>query len=94
MNTLTSAQLDEKVWFEQAMAALADSGPTGQASAEYIRQHRIPLGFTPQRNTGASWFDWRRLRHGIFLDARYAGRRPDNRYLCSLLAHEAKHLAQ
>ena len=94
MNTLTSGQLDEKVWFEQAVAALANSGPTGQASAEYIRRHRIPLGFTSQRNSGASWFDWRKLRRGVFLRTTYANRQPDDPWPYALIAHEAKHLEQ
>jgi hypothetical protein len=94
MGSLAPGKHREDTWFEQALTALHDSGPVGQASAEYIRHHRIRLGFSRQKHSGASWFDWRRLRYGIFLDARYAGRRPDNRYLCSLLAHEAKHLAQ
>lgn len=93
MNTLASEQLEE-VWFERAVAALADSGPTGQASAEYIRQHSIPLGFTRQRNTGASWFDWRRLRRGVFLNANYADRQPDDPWPYALMAHEAEHLEQ
>ncbi len=84
----------EKIWFEQALATLRHLGPLGQASAEYIRQHGIRLGFSRQTHSGASWFDWRRLRYGVFLSMRYAGRKPDNRYLCSLLAHEVKHLEQ
>jgi hypothetical protein len=93
MNAVASGQR-ESVWFEQALAALAGSGPTGQISAEYIEQRRISLGFSRQKHTGASWFDWRRLRRGIFLNARYAGRRSDDPTLCALIAHEAKHQEQ
>ena len=94
MNALASNQRVEENWFEGILTALCDSGPTGQASAEYIRQHRIPLGFSRQKHTGASWFDWRRLRYGLFLNADYAGEQPDNPRLYALLAHEAKHLEQ
>jgi len=76
------------------LTALRDSGPVGQASAEYIRRRRIPLGFSRQKSTGASWFDWRRLRYGIFLNADYADKRPDASQLYALLAHEAKHREQ
>jgi len=92
MVALTSEKRREQVWFEQALKALRDLGPAGQASVEYIRRHRVRLGFSRQKHSGASWFDWRRLRYGVFLSARHAGRKPDSRYLCSLLAHEVKHL--
>lgn len=94
MSALASEKHREEIWFEQALTALRDLGSVGQASAEYIRRHRIRLGFSRQKHSGASWFDWRRLRYGVFLSVRHAGRRPDSRYLCSLLAHEVKHLEQ
>lgn len=94
MSAATSSRRDEDAWFEQALRALRDSGPTGRASADYIERRRIRLGFSPQRNTGASWFDWRRLRFGLFLNADHADRRPDDPWLYGLLAHEAKHLEQ
>jgi hypothetical protein len=94
MSAPASEKRREEIWFARALTALRDLGPIGQASAEYIRQHRIRLGFSRQKHSGASWFDWRRLRYGVFLSMRYAGRKPDNRYLCSLLAHEVKHLQQ
>lgn len=91
---MASERREEAIWFERALTALRDSGPVGQASAEYIRQHRIPLGFSRQKGTAASWFDWRRLRYGVFLNADDADKQPDDAYLCSLLAHEAKHREQ
>ena len=87
-------QRDEEAWFEQVLTALADSGPTGRASAEYIRQRRIRLGFARQKHTGASWFDWRKLRWGVFLNTHYVGWHPDDPQLYALVAHEAKHLEQ
>lgn len=87
-------QSNEAAWFEHALTALAASGPAGRASAEYIERRRIYLGFSRQKHTGAAWFDWRRLRFGIFLNASYADRQPNDPHLCSLLAHEAKHLEQ
>lgn len=60
----------------------------------YIRRRGTQLGFSRQRGSGASWFDWRRLRFGAFLNADYADRAPDDPWLCSLLAHEVHHLEQ
>jgi len=73
MVALTSEKRREQVWFEQALKALRDLGPAGQASVEYIRRHRVRLGFSRQKHSGASWFDWRRLRYGVFLSARQCG---------------------
>lgn len=84
----------EEAWFERALVALHDSGPAGQASAAYIRQRRIRLGFARQKHSGACWFDWRRLRFGVFLNSSYVDRRPDDPWLSALLAHEARHLEQ
>jgi hypothetical protein len=94
MAASASKQRKDESWFEQALTALHDSGPAGQASAEYIGRHRIPLGFSHQKHTGASWFDWHRLRRGVFLNTCYADEHPDTPYLYAFLAHEAKHLEQ
>jgi hypothetical protein len=94
MGAPVSEKRREEIWFAQALTTLRDLGPLGQATVDYIRRHRIRLGFSRQKHSGASWFDWRRLRYGVFLSMRYAGRKPENRYLCSLLAHEVKHLEQ
>jgi hypothetical protein len=93
-SAVASERRREEIWFEQALTTLRDLGSAGQASVDYIRQRRIRLGFSRQKHSGASWFDWRRLRYGVFLSMRYAGKEPDDRYLCSLLAHEVKHLEQ
>jgi hypothetical protein len=90
---MKSAQRTEQAWFEQALAALREAGPVGGAIAATIRQRRIRLGFARQ-STGACWFDWRRLRFGVFLNADYAGRRPGDVWLVALLAHETRHLEQ
>ncbi len=86
--------MQETAWFEQALTVLEKSGPLGRASVTYIRQHNTGLGFSKQRGSGASWFDWRWLRFGIFLNADYADKSPDDPWLCSLVAHEVKHLEQ
>jgi sirohydrochlorin ferrochelatase len=90
---MKSAQRNEQAWFEQALAALREAGPVGEAIAATIRGRRIRLGFARQ-STGACWFDWRRLHFGVFLNADYAGRQPDDVSLVALLAHEARHLEQ
>ncbi len=89
-----SKQQKKKLWFKKSMQALANSGPTGKASAKRIEERGTPLGFTQQKGTGAAWFDWRRLRYGLFLNADYEGKPSDDPQLYSLIAHEAKHLEQ
>lgn len=84
--------IQEATWFERALAVLEESGPIGRVSVAYIRQHNTRLGFSKQHGSGASWFDWHRLRFGIFLNADYADKPPDDPWLCSLMAHEVKHL--
>lgn len=84
----------EKAWFEQALTCLEASGALGRDSVAYIRRHRTRLGFSRQQGSGARWFDWRRLRFGVFLNADYADKPPDDPWLCSLLAHEVEHLKQ
>ncbi len=90
----TLSKQEEQTWFEHALTALSNSGAAGRASVQYIRQNKIRLGFSRQKSTGASWFDWRRLRFGIFLRADYASRQPDDQWVCTLIAHEAKHREQ
>jgi hypothetical protein len=87
-------QADKQAWFEQALTILERSGPIGRASVDYIRRRGTRLGFSRQRGSGASWFDWRRLRFGIFLNADYADRPSGDPWLCSLVAHEVRHLEQ
>lgn len=89
-----SKQQKKKLWFKKSLRALADSGPTGKASAKRIEDRGVPLGFTRQKGTGAAWFDWRKLRYGLFLNADYEGKPADDPQLYSLIAHEAKHLEQ
>jgi len=94
-----SESIDEMAWFEQALLALEKSGPTGRASAAFIRQRRVVLGFSCQSTTGAAWFDWRRWwlvwpRGGVFLNTDYAIGDPDDPRLYALIAHEAEHLRQ
>jgi len=95
----------EERWFERTLDTLRHAGPLGEAMATAIaggadeytggirRTHRTRLGFARQ-STGACWFDWRRLRFGIFLNADYAHLQPDDAWLAALLAHEARHLQQ
>jgi hypothetical protein len=90
---------EEAAWFEKALTALEGLGPTGRTSAAFIRRRRTMLAFSRQSTTGAAWFDWRRLRlawpvGGVFLNADYAGGKPDDPRLCALIAHEAEHLRQ
>jgi hypothetical protein len=89
-----SKQKGKKLWLKQSMKALADSGPTGKASAKQIEERGTRLGFTQQKGTGAAWFDWRKLRYGLFVNADYEDRPSDDPQLYSLIAHEAKHLEQ
>ena len=90
---MRSERHNEQAWFEQALAVLQDAGPVEEAIVATIRQRRIRLGFARQ-STGACWFDWRRLRLGIFVNADYATMEPNRAGLVVLLAHEARHLQQ
>lgn len=89
-----ASRQDEKTWFEQALDVLGAAGPIGRASVAYIRRRGTRLGFSRQRGSGASWFDWRWFRFGVFLNADYTDRSPADPWLCSLVAHEVKHLEQ
>jgi hypothetical protein len=81
-------------WFDPALDALAGLGPTSEALADFVVKRRVRLGFTPQRHSSATWFNWRRLRSGVYLDTHYAIQRPDAPHISALVAHEVKHLQQ
>jgi hypothetical protein len=87
-------QGERERWLERALDALRESGSLGQASADYIGRKHVQLGFARQKHSGAIWFTWRRLRFGIYLNAAYTERRPEDPHIFALLAHEAKHLEQ
>ena len=80
--------------FRPAIHALGRSGPLGSEISAYIGERRLRLAFIRQRNSGARWFDWRRLRFGVFLNAEYLAARPDAPFISALIAHEVKHLQQ
>jgi hypothetical protein len=84
----------EKAFLSRALAALRNSGPLGREIAEYIEANRVPLGFSRQSTSGATWLAWRALCLGIFLNARYVARLPEDPQVFALIAHEARHRQQ
>jgi hypothetical protein len=84
----------EKAFLSRALAALRNSGPLGRGIAEYVEAKRVPLGFSRQSTSGATWLAWRALRLGIFLNARYVARLPEDPRVFALVAHEARHRQQ
>jgi len=87
-------QAEQEAWFAQVLDVLRGAGPEARAFVDYIDQEGVTLGFSPQRHSSASWFDWRRLRRGIFLRPAYARRDPHDPDLAVMIAHEALHLRQ
>ena len=79
---------------EPVLRALEAVDGIGEGAASYLRQRRVRLGFTPQRGSGARWFDWRTLRRGIFLNASYGLDRLAIPQLAALIVHEVVHLRQ
>jgi len=86
--------MTEKQELEPVVRVLEAVDGIGEEVASYLRQRRVRLGFTPQRNSGARWFDWRTLRRGIFLNADYRRRRLAIPQLAALVVHETVHLRQ
>lgn len=80
--------------FSPAFEELAHIGDVGKEITEYVGARRLRVGFTPQKNSGARWFDWRRLRFGVFVNADYASDSPGAPHIAALIAHEVKHLQQ
>lgn len=91
---MTRKPAQEAAWFERSKSALRDAGSVGRASWETITRKRMTLGFSGQKYSGGMWFDWRRLRFGIFVNTVYADRSPEDPHMVALLAHEAKHREQ
>jgi hypothetical protein len=91
---MTRNGAQEAGWFERSLSALREAGPIGRASWEIITHKRMTLGFCGQKYSGGMWFDWRRLRFGIFVNTVYADRSPEDPHMVALLAHEAKHREQ
>jgi hypothetical protein len=81
-------------WFRPALRALGGLGSIGNDLANYVGERGPSLAFVRQRNSGARWFDWRRLRFGVFLNDEYCGARPDAPHITALIAHEVRHLQQ
>jgi hypothetical protein len=69
--------------------ALESAGAVGAATADYIREHRVRIGFRPQ-SAGARWTIDRRIE----LHPRHAPDLALSPYGLSLVVHEVRHLQQ
>jgi len=79
-------------WQSAVIENLRKGGPVCQQAANYLEEHRVPIGFSRQRNTGARWT----LRGRIELNARFYSPEstPGHPMLLGAVVHEATHLAQ
>lgn len=80
------------MWRGQVLVNLRNAGPYSQHAAQYLVDNDVQLGFRRQSGSGAMWW----VDGNIYLDAdSYSLQsRPDDPYMLSLVAHEAKHLEQ
>lgn len=79
-------ELDHAV-YQQVFHKLEMVGELGSATVQYIRDHKVKIGFFEQAHSGAGWT----LSHNITLAP---GDEPVNPYTLSLICHEAHHLSQ
>jgi hypothetical protein len=80
-----------QAWFAQVLQNLSHAGADGQAMAAYLHRRRVGFGFR-QQDTGAMW----RPINRIYLNyPQYSlETSPNDSYMLSLMAHEARHLQQ
>ncbi|MEW6241022.1 MAG: hypothetical protein AB1564_09480 [Chloroflexota bacterium] len=81
--------METAAWIDQSLRRLDLAGSRGAAAANYLRRHRVGLGFHDQP-TAARWT----IFGGIQLHPRYALAPPDDPYALSLIVHETRHLQQ
>ncbi len=79
-------------WQSAVIENLRQGGPICQQAAAYLEEHRVPIGFSRQKNTGARWT----LSGRIELNARFYSSEtaPGHPMLLGAVVHEATHLAQ
>jgi hypothetical protein len=84
--------LDATAWIETVLKNLEASCAEGQAAVNYIRAHRVKIGFRKQNATGAMWF----IDGNIYLNANTYSIQtyPADAFMLNLIAHEALHLQQ
>jgi hypothetical protein len=82
----------ESIYRDGVFKELTKHGPLGLESEAYMRQHKVRLKFSQQKNSGAVWT----LGGNIHLNARdYSVNTPwDNPGMLSLVVHEVHHLRQ
>ncbi|MEW6030394.1 MAG: hypothetical protein AB1554_13055 [Chloroflexota bacterium] len=81
--------METAAWIDQSLRRLDLAESRGAAAANYLRRHRVRLGFRDQP-TAARWT----IFGGIQLHPRYALLPPDDPYALSLIVHETRHLQQ
>jgi hypothetical protein len=80
---------DSQSWVADLLNELAQSGPTGRESEQYLRARKIRVGVRNQ-SSGARWT----LGRQIYLSPRYLHGPPISLYALSLVVHEIQHLKQ
>lgn len=80
---------DRQSWVAELLDELAQSGPQGRESEQYLRARKIRLGVRAQ-SSGARWT----LLGHIHLNPRYLVGSPTPPYALSLVVHEIQHLKQ
>ena len=80
---------DRQSWVAQLLDELAQSGPTGRETEQYLRARKIRVGVRSQ-SSGARWA----LGRHIDLSPRYLHDSPVAPYALSLVVHEIQHLKQ
>jgi hypothetical protein len=80
---------DRQPWVADLLNELAQSGPKGRESEEYLRARKIRMGVRKQ-SSGARWTLGRRIE----LSPRYLQGSPSSPYTLSLVVHEIQHLRQ
>lgn len=85
--------MDPLTWQADLLSQLDNSGPDAHAAAEFIRSHRIKVGFRKASpSVGAFWF----VDGNIYLNAKLYSldTKVSNPRLLCLVLHEAYHLKQ
>lgn len=73
--------------YDELFKVLINSGQDGSATLDYLKEHKVRVGFHSQDNSGGGWT----LLRNITLTP---GTDPSTRYNISLIVHEVFHLQQ
>jgi hypothetical protein len=79
-------------WSESLLNHIAGAGEDGALAVDFIKSHRVKIGFRKQKVTGAMWSP----DGNIYLNANYysLATAPIDPFMSGLVVHEALHLKQ